>query len=625
MPRFFALACVATILLMMFQVASLEEPIERVARSPDSAFHRESSPLFLFHLFKLKKKIQTIEKVVTTPTTADCICVPYYLCDSNRTVITDDIGMIDIRYRRCTGDLEVCCRPRNATTTTTTTTTKATTTTMKTTPTTTTTAKPTTTTTSTLPPVIFPNTEQTTVVCVCVLVSQCDPNGIVGSSGEGVINPRLQYVSQCQSSETVCCRPSSVIQYTYNPPVTTQQVCTLCGNTIQCSNGVVVPVNVGVVNPAVTYGQQTCPVPTTCCQGLNPLYGNGIPVVIGPIRNSGTSQACYCMKSWLCTPGNSVTSNGAGAIDPRFSACGTADQVCCRATTISARSSGDLQGRGESIVNGEASFSLPGCGVQNKTYAPVQSPPVDTGKTYFAEFPWMVGLLTVQADGQFLFQCGGSMITNNAVLTAAHCVTNRDNGRLIARFGQWDLESQPGGQLLPFQDANVKAIVTHPLFYSGALFNDIAVVILNTPVKQNVNVAPICIPQQGLTFPVGTRCIGTGWGKNSFGGTYQTELRKVELPIVAGADCQNRLRTTRLGPYFQLHSSFTCAGGEANRDTCRGDGGGPLACPTATGQYFQAGIVSWGIGCGSSNIPAVYTNVAQYTQWIEQQLATYAA
>lgn len=52
-------------------------------------------------------------------------------------------------------------------------------------------------------------------------------------------------------------------------------------------------------------------------------------------------------------------------------------------------------------------------------------------------------------------------------------------------------------------------------------------------------------------------------------------------------DCQNRLRTTRLGTYFQLHSSFVCAGGEANRDTCRGDGGGPLVCPTATGQYFQ--------------------------------------
>lgn len=71
------------------------------------------------------------------------------------------------------------------------------------------------------------------------------------------------------------------------------------------------------------------------------------------------------------------------------------------------------------------------------------------------------------------------------------------------------------------------------------------------------------------------------------GGTYQTELRKVELPVVDRTDCQNRLRTTRLGSYFQLHSSFICAGGEANRDTCTGDGGGPLVYLTANGQYFQ--------------------------------------
>lgn len=168
--------------------------------------------------------------------------------------------------------------------------------------------------------------------------------------------------------------------------------------------------------------------------------------------------------------------------------------------------------------------------------------------------------------------------------------------------------------------------MAHPQFYNAALFNDIAVIILNEPVKLNVNIAPICIPQQGLLFPAGTKCIGTGWGKNSFGmivilfvwllyyyffflyvlaniilliktfnqtcliyvgGTYQTELRKVELPLVDRSDCQNRLRTTRLGAYFQLHSSFVCAGGEVNKDTCRGDGGGPLVCPTATGQYFQ--------------------------------------
>ena len=282
------------------------------------------------------------------------------------------------RYRRCTGDLEVCCHLRNVTVTTTTmkpttTTTTTTTTTMK--PTTTTMKIITTTkatTTSTLPPVIFPTTSpQPVPICVCVLVTQCDANGIIGYGGEGVINPRVQYI-QCPSSNMVCCRPTSVIQYPVvtNPPVVSPQICVLCGNAIQCNNGIVIPVNVGIVNPVVTYNQQTCPVPTSCCQGINTGYGNGIPVAIGPIRNPGTSQACYCMKSWLCTPGNSVSTDGAGAIDPRFSVCGNTDEICCRASsTINVARNRGLDGLGESIINGEASFSQPGCGIQNKTYA----------------------------------------------------------------------------------------------------------------------------------------------------------------------------------------------------------------------------------------------------------------
>ncbi|XP_076624033.1 inactive CLIP domain-containing serine protease A28 [Colletes latitarsis] len=586
----------------------------------------QSAPLFLFHLLKLKHKIQRIENVPTNPPTADCVCIPHYLCDINGTVTPDKVGTIDIRYRRCTGDLEVCCRLVNATTTTTTTTkaptttTKAPTTTTTKAPTTTTTKAPTTTTTTTtLGPVVFPNTESpNSQVCVCVLQSQCNPSGIIGSSGEGVINPRIQFV-QCPSSNQVCCLPSSVIQsptITNPPPVVPPRICYLCGGVIQCNNGIVVP-----VNPVVTYSQPSCPVPTACCQGINPIYGNGIPVVL-----PNTPQACYCVKSWLCPTGNSISWGQTGAIDPRLSLCSSADEVCCLTTAIGAQRGRELQdGARENIINGEASFSQVGCGLQDDSYAPAQPYSTNSGRTYFAEFPWMVALLTLQSDGKYMFQCGGSLITDKAVLTAAHCVAKLENSRLVARIGQFDLEKQPSGQPVPYQEANVKTAVTHPSFYSAGLFHDIAVLILDKPVNRSINARSICIPRQGSIFPAGTDCIGTGWGKNSFGGTYQTELRKVEVPIVDKTDCQSRLRATKLGPYFQLHSSFMCAGGEINRDTCRGDGGGPLICPTATGQYFQAGIVSWGIGCGASNVPAVYTNVAQYTQWISQQLATYGA
>jgi len=85
----------------------------------------------------------------------------------------------------------------------------------------------------------------------------------------------------------------------------------------------------------------------------------------------------------------------------------------------------------------------------------------------------------------------------------------------VARFGQWNIESNT--QPLPIQESNIFAIVVHPLYYSGGLFHDVAVLVLEKSVVYNANVLPICLPEQGMVFPSGARCYGTGWGSNSFG------------------------------------------------------------------------------------------------------------
>lgn len=95
MLRLFTLAYATTILLMISN--ALNKSNKSIVRTLDNSFHKEPPSLFLFHLLKLKKKINKIEQVPTTPPTADCICVPYYLCDANRTIIADGIGTIDIR------------------------------------------------------------------------------------------------------------------------------------------------------------------------------------------------------------------------------------------------------------------------------------------------------------------------------------------------------------------------------------------------------------------------------------------------------------------------------------------------------------------------------------------------
>lgn len=99
-------------------------------------------------------------------------------------------------------------------------------------------------------------------------------------------------------------------------------------------------------------------------------------------------------------------------------------------------------------------------------------------------------------------------------------------------------------------------------------------------------------------------------------------LKKIELPIVSHDDCQKSLRTTRLRGRFLLDQSFICAGGEEGKDTCKGDGGGPLVCPIQNDpqRYYQVGIVSWGIGCGENQIPGVYANVPYARSWIDQKM-----
>jgi len=85
----------------------------------------------------------------------------------------------------------------------------------------------------------------------------------------------------------------------------------------------------------------------------------------------------------------------------------------------------------------------------------------------------------------------------------------------MARFGQWNIESNV--QPLPTQEAKVLAIITHPSYYSGGLFHDVAVLILEKPVTYNANILPICLPEQGMIFAANIRCYGIGWGSNSFG------------------------------------------------------------------------------------------------------------
>jgi len=164
--------------------------------------------------------------------------------------------------------------------------------------------------------------------------------------------------------------------------------------------------------------------------------------------------------------------------------------------------------------------------------------------------------------------------------------------------------------------------IIHEQYYYGGLLNDVALLFLSEPAKIAYNVNTICLAPPNHNFDL-QRCFVSGWGRELFGKkeNYQVIMKRVELPIVPRFQCLAELRKTKLGPRFNLHSSFICAGGEAGKDSCKGDGGSPLVCPVPNtlDRFYQVGIVAWGIGCGSST-PGVYVNVPIFRSWIDEKL-----
>lgn len=169
-------------------------------------------------------------------------------------------------------------------------------------------------------------------------------------------------------------------------------------------------------------------------------------------------------------------------------------------------------------------------------------------------------------------------------------------------------------------ERSVTEIIKHPDYYSGGLYNDISLIVLEQP--YNLTVSPalnsVCLSEDNEILSEGKRCIAVGWGER--GNIKKTVLKKVDLPIVQFENCQENLRKTRLGSEFILDKSFLCAGGEQGKDTCTGDGGGPLICVGDDYHFVQVGIVSWGVGCGDAHVPGLYTNVAKFRGWIDDHL-----
>jgi len=247
-----------------------------------------------------------------------------------------------------------------------------------------------------------------------------------------------------------------------------------------------------------------------------------------------------------------------------------------------------------------------------------------------ANWPGQAALRLVDSEGP-KYVCGGALVTQKTVLTAAHCVASyyKHDGVWhdpTGRTAEIVLETDNLRQVTPDNVHRIADIVIHEDYRSASKGNDIAIIQLSEPANSDLarlSLSPASDPTQAWVTPV----MVAGFGVDSEGAALKefpsrdgsaffagvSHLQEAVVPLTDHAACRDVYGSASIGDE-QICAGFV----EGGKDSCQGDSGGPLVAFDRDGYPYQVGVVSWGAGCARESAYGVYTRVSAYADWLRQ-------